>query len=98
LKSALQLGIGGPVLKPCGLPTTLIGGLLLCAVAGGIETTMVVVTSVTNTKNIAAKDIAAEFPLMNFIKTQYHDPCDKSITGNYYLKYQISCKYPSYIH
>jgi hypothetical protein len=99
---ALQLGTGGPVERSFGLPTkvggpceTPGGGLWTCALAIGIEVIVVVVTSVVNTK---AKDIAAEFPLVNFIKADYHDPCDKNITGNYYLKYQTSCKYPPYIH
>ena len=68
------------------------GGPWPCALVIGIEV-IVVATSVINTKDIAAKDIAAEFPLVNFIKTDCHDPCDKNITGNYHLKYQISCKY-----
>ena len=83
---ALQLGTGGPVERSFGLPTKVggpcktpgAGGLWLRALAIGIEV-IVVVTSVVNTKNIAAKDIAAEFPVVNFIKADYHDPCDKNI-------------------
>ena len=84
---ALQLGTGGSVERSFVLPTkvggpcktTGAGGPWLCALAIGIEV-IVVVTNVINTKDIAAKDIAAEFPLVNFIKADYHDPCDKNIT------------------
>ena len=71
-KSALQLGIGGPVLKPCVLPTTLIGGL--CAFAGGIEATTVVASNVINIKDIATKPATVEFLFQNFIATDYYDP------------------------
>jgi hypothetical protein len=78
--AALQLGTGGPVERSFGLPTW-VGGPCNgdCALAIGIEVIVVVVTSVINTKDIAAKDIAAEFPLVNFIKADYHDPCNKNI-------------------
>jgi hypothetical protein len=56
-KSALQLGIGGPGLKSCGLPI-LTGDV--CAIAGSIDTLVstTVADNVINTNNIAAKDVA----------------------------------------
>ena len=69
-----QLGIGGPVLRVFGLPTTLIGGFPLprpvpsCAFAWGIGATIVVVASnVITTNDTTAKPTTVEFLFENFI-------------------------------